>query len=173
MYLWLRLLRVLVAAPLRPRIDFFQESRLTFRVLPHDLDANLHMNNARYLALMDLGRYDLVLRTGMWKPMRTYRWQPVVGETLVRYRRPLRPFQSLHLISRVRAWDERWLFIEHRIESGGQLACHAIVRAAFLEYGRTVPPSRVAGAAGFAGVPPEQPPWVRSWRETDLVFTNG
>ena len=30
------------------------------RVWPNDLDTNAHMNNGRYLTLMDLGRFDLM-----------------------------------------------------------------------------------------------------------------
>ncbi len=42
-----------------------QTSVLTLRVLPNDLDPSLHMNNGRYLAIMDLGRIDLLIRSGI------------------------------------------------------------------------------------------------------------
>lgn len=40
-------------------------SRISTRVWPGDLDINLHMNNGRYLSLCDLGKIDLMLRTGL------------------------------------------------------------------------------------------------------------
>ena len=40
------------------------ESRLTFRCLPTDIDFNLHMNNARYMMLADVGRIDIFMRAG-------------------------------------------------------------------------------------------------------------
>ena len=65
MNLLLRLLRVLIAARFRGRIDVLDESVLNLVVWPTDLDLNLHMNNGRYLSVMDLGRIDHVARTGL------------------------------------------------------------------------------------------------------------
>jgi len=68
MNLWLRLLGVILASLWRPRFDPVRDvSRLTFRVWLHDLDTSLHMNNGRYWTLMDLGRTDLMLRSGLWR----------------------------------------------------------------------------------------------------------
>jgi acyl-CoA thioesterase FadM len=167
MNLWFRLLKVLVAAFFRPRLALTDESRLQFRVWPNDLDINVHMNNARYLALMDLGRLDLIARSGMWRPVLRRHWQAVIGGALVRYRRPLKPFQRFTLRSRLLCWDERWIYIEHRIEADGVPACLTLVRGAFLSGGAIVPPAEVAAAAGFAGGAPEVPAWVSQWRATD------
>ena len=46
-------------------LGFLDESAIRLRVWPNDLDANLHMNNSRYLLAMDLGRWELVMRTGL------------------------------------------------------------------------------------------------------------
>ena len=170
MNLWLRLIGVVFVALFRPRLGWLDESRLRFRVLPHDLDINIHMNNARYMALMDLGRLDLILRSGLWRPLVRWRWQPVLGAALVRFRRPLRPFQALALKSRVLGWDEKWLYIEHRIEAGGTLACQATVRAAFVAAGGVMPPARLAALLGHSTPSPELPPWVASWLAMDRLL---
>lgn len=170
MNLWLRLLRVLIAAIFRPALGITGESALRFRVMPHDLDINVHMNNARYIALMDLGRLDLIVRCGIWRPVLRQRWQAVIGASLVRYRRPLRPFQAFTLKTRLLTWDEKWLYIEHRIEADGVLACQTIVRGAFLHSGGVVPPDRVAQAVGFTGIRPVIPAWVATWRDLDGAF---
>lgn len=170
MNLWLRLLRVFIASLFRPRLGFTEASVLRFRVMPHDLDINIHMNNARYFALMDLGRFDLIARCGLWRPVLKHRWQPVLGAALVRFRRPLRPFQPLTLTSRLLAWDEKWLYIEHRIESEGVLACHTIVRGAFVGAEGVVPPGRIIDALGLAEPSPALPPWVEAWRGLDAAI---
>lgn len=167
MNLWFRLLRVLIAVLFRPRVAMTDTSLLRFRVMPHDLDINVHMNNARYLALMDLGRFDLICRSGMWRPMLSKRWQAVIGGALVRYRRPLRPFQPFTLSTRVMCWDERWIYIEHRIEADGAPACLTLVRGAFLKGGAIVPPDVVAAELGFAGPSPAVPDWVAQWRAAE------
>lgn len=172
MNLWFRLLKVLILAVLRRRLSMTDQSVLRFWVWPNDLDINVHMNNARYLALMDLGRFDLILRGGLWRPMARKGWQAVIGGALVRYRRSLKPFQRFTLRSRMLCWDERWIYIEHRIEAeGGVPACLAVVRAAFLDQGGIVPPVRVAEELGFSGPVPPVPAWAGQWRDVDdIVF---
>ena len=54
------------------------------------------MNNGRYWSLMDLGRTDLMLRTGLWRAVLRHRWVPVVNAGAIRFRRELRLFQPLH-----------------------------------------------------------------------------
>ncbi len=66
MNLWFRLLFLLLSSPFRPKLSApFAVSRLNFRVLPNDIDSNLHMTNGRYRTIFDLGRLDLVFRMGL------------------------------------------------------------------------------------------------------------
>jgi acyl-CoA thioesterase FadM len=163
----IRLLRVIIASLFRERLGPFDESVLAFRVMPADIDINLHMNNARYLAMMDLGRWDVVLRTGLWGYLLKDGVRPVIGGAVVRFRRPLRPFQSFVLRTRQITWDDRWLYLEQNIESGGQIACSAQVRAAFLQGSSVVSPALVASLVGSGQTAPSAPPWVQRWRDFD------
>jgi len=163
----IRLLRVVIAALFAQRMGPFADSVLAFRVMPADIDINLHMNNARYLAMMDLGRWDFILRTGFWRHVLRDKMQPVIGGAVVRFRRPLRPFQPFVLRTRQITWDERWLYLEQDIESEGRLVCSAQVRAAFLQGNRTVPPGSVAALVGAGSTPPVAPAWVQRWRDFD------
>ncbi|MGD9171509.1 MAG: thioesterase family protein, partial [Candidatus Thiodiazotropha sp.] len=117
MNLLLRFLKVFLTALLRPRMGLLESSTLSFRVLPTDLDFNLHMNNARYLSFMDLGRTDLLVRAGMLGLVSRKRWKPVTGSIDIKYRRSLMPFQRFKLYTRVLCWDEKWLYLEQRLES--------------------------------------------------------
>lgn len=171
--MWIRMIRVLLAARFRASLPLFGESCLAFRVLPGDLDYNIHMNNARYLALMDVGRVDLILRTSMWRVMWQHHWSAVLAGSLVRYRRSLKPFQRLDLKSQLIGWDEKWFYIEHRIESDGVLACQAIVRGAFLSADGLVLPARLAVAVGYAGASPDLPGWAQPWRDADHALDQG
>ena len=90
---WLRLFKMALGAPLRPKLGWRDESVLTFRVWPNDLDLNLHMNNARYLAVMDIGRFDLVMRCGLARLVWRRKLKPVVASAMVRFRRSLAPFE--------------------------------------------------------------------------------
>ncbi len=69
MNLIFRLLGLLLTTRWRGRLGPLEESVLKLRVWPVDLDVNLHMNNGRYLSVMDLNRVDVILRTGLLLPL--------------------------------------------------------------------------------------------------------
>lgn len=131
MNLIFRLLRVMLSAWVKPRLGILDTSELSFRVWPLDLDLNWHMTNARYLSMMDLGRTDLLIRAGMSGLVLRERWLPVVGNTHIRFRRSLRPFQRFTLKTRLLCWDDKWLYMEQQIESEEGVHSHAIVRGLF------------------------------------------
>ena len=64
MNLLLRLALVLFQGRRGPRLGLLDTGSLHMRVWPTDLDVLMHMNNGRYLSLMDLGRVDLLVRSG-------------------------------------------------------------------------------------------------------------
>ena len=68
---------------------------------------------------------------------------------------------------------EKWFYIEHRIESGGVLACQSVVRGAFLAAGGIVPPSRLAAAVGHTDDTPDLPGWVAAWNAADCAMDQG
>ncbi|MGL4241811.1 MAG: acyl-CoA thioesterase [Beijerinckiaceae bacterium] len=118
MNLWLRLIWLVLTARWRGRLDPpFAVSELPFRVMPHDLDTSLHMNNGRYWTLMDLGRTDVMLRMGLWRAVLKHGWTPVVSAGKLRFRRELRLFRAFTLRSRILCWSDAWAVIEHRIVS--------------------------------------------------------
>ncbi|MCW9001246.1 MAG: acyl-CoA thioesterase, partial [Rhodospirillales bacterium] len=89
----LRTLKVVLGGWRKPPGGLFTESVVHFRVWPNDLDVNMHMNNGRYLTLMDLGRLDLIIRSGFLKVLMERKWAPVAGSAAIRFKRPLHPFE--------------------------------------------------------------------------------
>jgi acyl-CoA thioesterase FadM len=159
----LRLIRVLIAALWRTPLDLFEESVVRFRVWPGDLDFTLHMNNGRYLTLMDLGRLDLMARQGTLKQAHRNRWQPVVAAQTILYRRALKPFQRYSLHSRLVCWDDKFIYLEQRFQTGDKLAASAIVKAAVRKNGRTLRPREMLKAIGRERRSPPMPPAIKAW----------
>lgn len=171
MNLWLRLVRVLIAAFFRPRIGVLEPSVLHFRVAPTDLDLNIHMNNARYLAVMDLGRLDLMIRAGLLRKVLAWRWQPVLGGAAIRFRRALRPFQRFTVTTQLVGWDERRFYMEQRIDTHEGLAAYAYCSGVFVERGVAVASARVVAQYGYRGKAPALPAWVDAWRGLDTALS--
>ncbi len=171
MNLWLRVLHLIVASLFRPRLDPVRDvSRLSFRVWPHDLDTSLHMNNGRYWTLMDLGRTDLMIRSGLWRPVLRHGWMPVVGAGQIRFRRELKAFRSFTLETRILTWSDSHLVMEHRLISKSKdgspiLNAIALVRAGL--YDRTerrfVLMDRLIGEIGIEAEAPAAAPEVEAF----------
>ena len=151
------MLWLLLASPFRARLEPpFGVSRLSFRVWPNDLDVNMHMNNGRYLTIMDLGRFDLILRMGLWKAARRHGWMPVLSAANVIFHRELRPFRRFVLETRILWWSGTHMLMEHRVlipgaDGGEQLAARAVMHGGFYQRARRrfVPMSEVAVEMGI------------------------
>lgn len=131
MNLYLRLLWLLVTVWRRAPVDAFEPVRIRLTVLPTDLDAFGHMNNGRYLAVMDLGRVDLMLRAGLLGILRRRRWFPVVGRISIEYRKALRPWRRYAIETRILGWDERWFYLQQVFLADEEVAAVAGVKAMF------------------------------------------
>src|SRR5690606_25630357 len=154
------LLRVRAESPL----GIWDTSRASFRVNPADLDVQRHMNNGRYLSIMDLGRMDLMLRSGFWKKVTDAGWYPVVAGQTITYRRSLTLGQRFDLATRVIGHDERWIYMEQVFRRGGTVIADAVVRARFLRTsGGSVDVSEVLELVGQPPEGTELPDWVRDW----------
>jgi acyl-CoA thioesterase FadM len=167
--LYLRLLILLVRLIGLPRRGLFEESRVGFRVLPTDCDVNLHMNNGRYLAFMDLGRLHLVAQIGLLGIILRRRWGAALGAAEINFIRPLAPFQKFELATRLVTWDEKYAYMEQRFESRGALCAHAFVKGLFLDRNGRIEPPEVAAALGATAVPPPMPEELRIWAELGTV----
>lgn len=134
MNLWLRLLGILLTARRRgPLVLPTDASSLYFRVWPHDLDLSLHLNNGRYLTLMDLGRLDILARSGLLREVWHHKWTPIASAISIRFRRELRSWQKFRLETRLLCWDASNVVMEQTfwIEGGprnGQVAARALFK---------------------------------------------
>ncbi len=170
MNLFARLFRVFFCAFFRSRLDFFDTSIVKFRVWFNDLDINQHMTNSRYLSVMDLGRTDLMIRTGLGAKMHKYGWGAVLGSATVRWRRALGVFHSYELHTRVLCWDEKWVFIEQTIYRRGDVICHALVKGLFVHNKRTVPMQEVFDSVRANVQSPPLPKFVVTWLKMEEEF---
>ena len=175
MNLWLRLLWLLLTARWRPKLGMPDGvSRLRFRVWPHDLDPSLHMNNSRYLGIMDLGRLDIIIRSGLWRAAVSHGWIPMLTAALVRYRRELRLFTPYRLETRILAWDDVAVVMEQvfLFDGGtrdGQVAARALVKGGLYDRGQRqhVPIARLMGEIGAQAESPPHSAEIEAFLKAD------
>ncbi len=134
------------------------------RVLPTDIDLLRHLNNGRYLSLFDLGRWDLLTRTGLLAAMTRQRWYAVVAAETITFRRSLELWQRFDLETRLIGHDDRAVYLEHRALVEGEVYARAIIRARILRRsGGTVPHDELFAAVGRPEGLPDIDSWVHDW----------
>jgi acyl-CoA thioesterase FadM len=168
-----RLLWIYLRAQWRPRFGILEPYEVRLRVLPLDLDVCLHMNNGRYLSMMDLGRVDMLLRSGLWDAMRKAGFTATVAAETIRFRKSLLPFQWFTLETRLLGWDDKALFMQQRFlrrrrkDNAIEVAAEGIVRM------RLIPLNGAKTSTAFIRElgplyleSPRLPGWVNDWNKT-------
>ncbi len=165
--IWRTLLVILRAKVLvrrNGRIPANSVGRVRLRTLPTDIDLLLHMNNGRYASLFDLGRFDLMIRTGLWDVMAARKWHAVVASETVTFRKSLNLWQRFTVESRLVGHDERSFYLMHRAVVDGEVYAEMIIRARFLTNDRrAVPHEEFFAAVGSPDTLAPLPEWVTEW----------
>lgn len=145
-------------------IGFLDVSHMNCRVWPADCDINLHMTNARYPALMDLGRTFMLAEMGQLKPLLKMKWLPVVNASEFTFIKDIKPLQRFEIATRVLGWDEKYFYIEQRFVSEKGLHAIANVRGLFVCKGRKISSQQLVAQVGFAGDAPQLSAAVEEWK---------
>jgi acyl-CoA thioesterase FadM len=162
MNIWVRILITLGRSLFRAKIEPTAPLRTDMIVGPTEADVRF-VSNARYLLFMEVGRFELMLRTGILRHARREGWIPLVAAQSIRYRRPLKRFQRFTLTTHLAGWDEKWFFIEHKIERKGRMMAFGAARCCFRGEGGVVAPAVAFAALGIEGVGCSPPGYVLPW----------
>lgn len=133
-------------------------------MLPNDLDPQRHMNNGVYLSMTDLGRVDLLVRSGIWRELNARNYYGVVVSSTITYRRSLDPWQAYVLETRLVGIDEIASYVEQRFVREGEICARAVVKTRFLKKSGGIVP--ITELAELFGVDPENhplPAWLAEW----------
>lgn len=168
MYPFLRMFKELWLAHKAPDISLFETSVTHHRCWPWDIDLWMELNNGRTLTLFDLGRIPLAKRAGLIKALQSQRWGLTMAGVVVRYRRRVRTFEAFDIKSRLVCWDGKFLYLEQcMVKKDGEVANHALYRAAVTDKNGIVAPDRVLSAMGKSGETCVIPDWIQAWIEAE------
>jgi len=148
-----------------PALGVLDEDSIRMHVWPHDIDLNLHMNNARYLSVMDYARTHLLARTRLLEHIVRARWQPLVGAVWMTYRRSLPLFSAFSITSRLVCWDERWFYIEQTFTAREGLAALGWVKGMLRDGRNILDPQQVLERVAPGVVSPSMPDAMAQWNE--------
>ncbi len=153
----------------RPPVELLSESVVHMRVRLRDCDMYLHVNNGRFLSLMDIGRIDHSGRCGLIPAFRERGWRAVAGGATIRFRRELRWRTRYVLRTRCVGWDDGWSYWEQVFErTDGALIARAHAKLASLdEHGTRLEMAQVVELLGLDTRSPLLPASVIAWQSCD------
>jgi len=164
MYPFIRMIKALWNTRNAPPLGFNETHVSRHRCWPWDIDMWMELNNGRTLTLLDLGRIPMAQRAGLIGALRTQGWGLTMAGVSVRYRRRIRTFEKFTMKSRAVCWDDRFFYLEQCMEKeNGEVANHALYRAAVTDKSGIIAPSRVIKVIGKDHVSPQMPEWVANW----------
>ena len=136
MYVWARLARMAATKSRRGPYRFGDEGRLSFRCLPTDIDFNMHLNNARYMMLADVGRIDIFMRSGLIELARKRGWAPMLGGLQTVFVREIRLWKRFEVVSSIETWNGTEVIGKHRfVLDNGETAALIMTSAGVYDRG--------------------------------------
>lgn len=167
MYPYARMMKELWKFRSAPALGILEPHVSHHRCWPQDIDPWWELNNGRTLTLYDLGRLPLGQRTGLHKVLKARGWGMTVAGNSTRYRRRVKMFDRLEMVSRCIGWDKRFLYMEQSMWKDGDCTSHILIRSAVISPGGMIAPEEVVAALGQPVTSPALPDWVQGWIDAD------
>lgn len=175
MYPYIRLLFHQTRAKRQPILaNPFAENIQYMRVWPWDIDMFMELNNGRYLTIMDIGRFGVGYRTGLFDVLKQEKWGLMVGAVSSRYRRRLRLFDRFSLHTKLIYFDHRWFYFHQWfVGKNGKVHASFLVRTAVVSRDGLVPCSSVVDAMNYDGdllkAHNQSSEWIDAWLASDTI----
>jgi acyl-CoA thioesterase FadM len=168
MNLFFRLIYTYLFSRFRSRVGVMDECRTPYRVWPTDCDVLRHVNNGVYFSMQDLARIDYMIRIGAAQKISAAGWYPVVVGEKMRFKKSLAPFQKFEIGTRLMAWDEKYIYLEHRFYRGSEVMAWGCIRARFIKKtGGLVTPAEMIQLLGITVPAPTPPDYLAAWIQSE------
>lgn len=168
--LYLRLFWIWLHARLKPPIRLGDTIEMRLRVWPNDIDVNGHMNNGRYMTIIDLALIEYITRSGVLKVLVRKGWRPMLGGSMISFRRGLKPFHGYTLRFAIVCWDERWSYMRFDFVRDDRAVAAGHAKGAFVGAEGIVNTADTHAAFGIDESSPGIPASIAAWIEADQMI---
>ncbi|MGK0367142.1 MAG: acyl-CoA thioesterase FadM [Thermoproteota archaeon] len=142
------------------KFSILEDVTIKLIVLPNDLDLFRHVNNGRFLTLMDLGRFHLLLRSGALKKIATHNFKPTILNAFLNYKKELRLFDVFTLRSKIVYWDDKNFYVKQVFERKNKIVAEGLVKGIIIKGMRKVKPSEFLALLDLKVTRPDKPSYI-------------
>lgn len=165
-----RILLMLLKSKKATKISMFDSGSVAMRATLTDIDFAGHINNGMYFSIFDLGRFDLMFRSGAWRVMSRNKWTPVVQAETITFRKSVKLGVKFTQETRVLGMDERCIYFEQHIVVDGEIYARGYIATRMTSKKGPVPNAEILAALGIK-MPDDRviPEWLTKWREESAL----
>lgn len=138
-------------------------------VFPNDLDLFRHVNNGRFLTLMDLGRFHLLVRSKAMHRIISEGYRPTILDAYINYKKELKLFQKFSLRTKIVYWDYKNFYIKHTFERKGIILAEAVVKGIVIKNKMKIKPEIFLKELGMDIPCPPKPSYLDKFIELNNV----
>lgn len=149
---WIRLLMAMLSAKFKKKLIGTETVSKSFRVWITDIDVSV-MNHAAIMTVLETGRIDLMVRSNFFKVASKNKWFFPSQAISIQFYRPLKIFQKAQIFTRISYVDEKWIYVEQKIERKGKIIAACIVKNTIKKGRETIPTSKIMKALKIEKVP--------------------
>jgi Thioesterase-like superfamily len=93
-----------------------------------------------------------------------------MSSIIVQFRKPLKRFQKFRLTARLAYWDDKWFYVEHRIERNSETIASALSKSVIIGKQGRIAPSEAISALGYSIASPPMPTIIEKFREGEKLM---
>lgn len=138
----IRLLIALIQAKFKKEVIATETVSSSFRVWISDIDVSV-MNHAAIMTVLETGRIDLMVRSNFFKVASKNKWFIPSQAMSVQFYKPLKVFQKAQVHTKISYVDEKWVYVEQKIERKGKVVAACLVKSTIKKGRETIPTSEI------------------------------
>lgn len=117
-----------------------------------------------------MGRIDLIIRTGFLKHAWKNRLYFPLASISAQFRRPLKRFQKFQLKTKLIYWDEKWIYISHRVLREGKTIAVVLVKSTVKKGTELIPFERIIDKLNWQMKPKNRPEMIDRFERGETLF---
>lgn len=146
----LRVLRYTLLGLAQPKVAPFDECTTKIFVGLRKCDGFMHVNNARYLEMLEFARYNQGSRSTWNSRFVSARIWPVIGAIHIQYANQILPYRFVNVTTRIASYDAKTLTLHQDIRSmRGKLHATAVLRISLVHNNKAITVAEAFDRMGF------------------------
>lgn len=172
MNLFWRTLWTILFSRFDAKVGLMDACRTSFYVLPTDVDILFHLNNGRYLSIMDLARTNQMIRCGYLKKFNDHAIYPVIASETIRFKKSINLFKRFDIITKIIGWDDKFIYVSQVFIRKNSICALSIVKVCFLSKKTTkrLTTAEFTSLINLKQSSPVLPQWIHDWTLSDQQY---